>query len=74
MADGFRTDLLQCPIPSSTRFEYQAAIAGNVRIRDFREMREVIIPDGVERIGNYWFYGTEVENVTIPASVLEIGF
>lgn len=31
------------------------------------------IPDGVERIGNHWFWRAKVESVTIPASVREIG-
>ena len=33
----------------------------------------VVIPDGVEKIGNNWFWGSRVENVRIPASVREIG-
>ena len=36
-------------------------------------MKEVIIPDGTEKIGSCWFWGSEVEGVDIPASVAEIG-
>lgn len=33
----------------------------------------MVIPDGVEKIGNHWFWGCDVEEVTVPASVKEIG-
>ena len=46
---------------------------GGVNVWDLRELREIVIPDGVERIGNHWFYGTDVESVMVPASVREIG-
>ena len=36
-------------------------------------LREVVIPDGTDRIGSYWFWGSEVESVTIPSSVKKIG-
>lgn len=47
-------------------------MAGNARVWDLREQQNVIIPDGVEKIWNYWFYGTSIESVEIPASVREI--
>ena len=46
---------------------------GNIRVWDLRSCKQVIIPDGIERIGNQWFWRADVENVTIPASVWEIG-
>lgn len=36
-------------------------------------MRRITIPDGTERICSYWFWGSEVESFTVPASVSEIG-
>ena len=36
-------------------------------------MKNVVIPDGVERVGAYWFLGSGVENMEIPAGVREIG-
>ena len=44
-----------------------------MRVWDLRELKDVVIPDGVENVKNYWFWGSEVENVQIPASVVEIG-
>ena len=44
-----------------------------MRVWDLRELRDVVIPDGAEKIGNHWFLDTSIESVTIPASVKEIG-
>ena len=35
--------------------------------------KNIVFPEGMERIGNHWFYNTDIESVTIPASVKEIG-
>ena len=45
----------------------------NMRAWDLKKLKDVVIPDGVERIGNQWFWGAEVESVKIPASMREIG-
>lgn len=46
---------------------------GNARAWALRDCRQVVIPDGAEKVGNHCFWGTDVERVEIPASVLEIG-
>lgn len=38
-----------------------------------RQQSDVVIPEGVETIGDRWFMGSKVENVEIPASVRHIG-
>ena len=48
-------------------------MAGNVKVWNLRDCKQVVIPNGIERIGNYWFWGSEVESVEISASVREIG-
>lgn len=48
-------------------------MTGNTRVWDLRRLKSVVIPEGVERIGNCWFWGSEVESVELPASVREIG-
>ena len=48
-------------------------MVGDVKVRDLRDCKEAVIPEGVARIGNHWFWESEVESVTIPASVREIG-
>ena len=45
---------------------------GGVLVQNLRSVREVIIPDGTEKIGSCWFWGSGVEGVDIPASVVEI--
>ena len=45
---------------------------GNAKIWDLKELKDIVIPDGVEKIKNYWFWGAEVERITISASVKEI--
>lgn len=47
-------------------------IVGNVRVQYLRELKDVIVPNNIERIGN-WFWKAEIESVTVPASVREIG-
>ena len=36
-------------------------------------MKNVIIPKGTKRIGNHWFWDSDIESVEIPVSVREIG-
>ena len=53
------------PIPS--------ILFGRPRVWDLRKQRDVVIPEGTEKIGKKWFWGADVESVMIPASVKEIG-
>lgn len=50
----------------------KVAVGGQF-LRDLRRLRDVVIPEGVERIGDKWFAGSWVESVEIPASITEIG-
>ena len=45
----------------------------NTRVWDLRRLKDIIIPEGVKRVGSQWFWESEVESVEIPASVVEIG-
>lgn len=36
-------------------------------------LTEIIFPDGLERIGDCWFFDSPIESVTIPNTVKEIG-
>ena len=46
---------------------------GGVKVWDLRKQKEIVFPEGAERIGNHWFYGADVESIMVPASVKEIG-
>lgn len=48
-------------------------MAGNTLVWDLRNVKCVVIPDGVERVGNHWFWRSDIESIEIPASVREIG-
>ena len=48
-------------------------IIGTNYLRDLKRLRQVMIPPGVDRIGNYWFANSGVETVVLPASIREIG-
>ena len=53
------------PLPTPT--------IGGIDIQDLRKMKNVVIPEGTEKIGNYWFWDSWMESITVPASVREIG-
>ena len=42
-------------------------------LQGLRKVKNVVVPEGVERIGSYWFRGSDVQSVVIPDSVREIG-
>lgn len=73
VADGCEVDPSSLKTPNSTRIGPPLeTMAGDIRVWDLRNCREVIIPEGTERIENNWFYSCDVESVTVPASVKEI--
>lgn len=43
------------------------------RVWDLRGCKQVVIPNGTQKIWNHWFWGSGIESVTAPASVVEIG-
>lgn len=45
----------------------------DMRVWDLRNLRKITIPDGAERVGDYWFCGSGIQSATIPASVKSIG-
>lgn len=74
MEDGCECSLSDAGIPDSTRviLQHETAI-GNRPVLELWKLREVVIPDGVECVGNYWFWGSGVEKVTVSAGVKVIG-
>lgn len=59
--EGCGTSLCDVSIPYSTKVgPLPEAMLGNMRIWDLRRLKDVVIPDGVERIGNYWFWGSDI--------------
>lgn len=46
---------------------------GETHLWDLRALVNLTLPDGLRRVGNFWFEGSGVQSVTIPASVTGIG-
>ena len=66
--------LLDLGLPDSARVvPLQNVLVEGVNVLDLRSLRQIVIPEGVEKIGNHWFWGASIESVTVPASVREIG-
>ena len=40
---------------------------------DLRALGEVVLPEGISSVGRFWFSGSGVEKVAVPASVREVG-
>ena len=73
MEDGCEASLCDAKVPESAQVgPLKETMIGNMRVWDLRKLKHVTIPDGAEKVGNHWFWGAEVESVTIPASVREI--
>lgn len=72
--DGCNAGLCAARAPNTTKIvPLLTTVVGTVNILDLRNIAQVVIPEGTERIGNHWFCCSDVVSVTIPASVAEIG-
>lgn len=71
--DGCGADFYRIRVQRSTEVgPPPSTLVGSARVWDLRKLKDIVIPEGAERIGNHWFYCTDVESVTVPASVKEI--
>ena len=71
--DGCKTYRFGVNMPSSTEVvPAPGTMMGNENVWDLRNCKKLVIPEGIERIGNHWFWGSEIESVVVPASVREI--
>ena len=72
--DDCEANLFNARVPYATKVgPLPDAMLGNMRIWDIRKLKHVTIPEDVEKIGNYWFRGADIESVIVPANVREIG-
>lgn len=70
MEDGCKASLCKSGISHSVKVgPLPETMIGNARVWDFRNCKRTVIPEGIERIGNSWFYGSDVESVEIPMSI-----
>lgn len=72
--DGCEASLSQSKVPGFARITLPPeTMAGDIRALGLNTLQNVVIPNGVERVGNHWFWYHCVKRVEIPASVREIG-
>ena len=72
VGEGFAACLLGRVPASAKVYPPSGTMAGSARVWDLRRLREAVVPEGTERIGPYWFWGSDVERVVLPASVREV--
>lgn len=54
--DGCEADLFDLNISDSTHVgPLPETMVGGVRVWDLRKLKDAVIPEGTERIGNHWF-------------------
>ena len=74
MADGCGANLSDICMPDHTQVgPLPNVMVGGRRVWDLRMVRDVVIPEGAEAVGNSWFAGSCVESVELPGSVREVG-
>ena len=72
--EGSTADIARIEVPEFASIGPSGkAIVGGVGVWSLRELRDVAIPEGAERIGSRWFWGSGIESVEVPVSVVEIG-
>ena len=72
--DECEASLYEAAISDSTTIDFpRETTVGSMKLLDLRNCKQVVIPAGIEKIGNRWFCNSGIESVEIPASVREIG-
>lgn len=69
--DGCRVNIKRCVNDSVAVLPM--TMLGSLSLRDPRMQKDVVIPEGVQEIGEGWFKRCEAKSVTIPKSVKRIG-
>lgn len=54
---------------SSVAILKKHTMVGDISLWELRKLKDVIIPDGVQKIGEQWFMNSGIESVAISASV-----
>lgn len=71
--EGCSASLSWANLPVSANVVPSGVAPWGSPLQELRNLKEIVVPDGTEKIGNYWFWGSCTESVSIPASVKEIG-
>lgn len=71
--DGCTADVKSSVMESVKILPMRDTMVGSLLLWDLRALKNINLPEGIQKIGNYWFRGSDIESVVIPASVKEIG-
>lgn len=70
--EGYLREIRQS-LPQHVTLFWNQTIIGNLPLQSYRMLKDVVVPDFVERIEDHWFAGSAIENIWIPDSVRELG-
>lgn len=70
---GCRVQTFRAGVPENAEICPLARTPMDMCVQTLRHIKVLVIPDGLRKIGDHWFSCSAVEDVTIPASVIEIG-
>lgn len=62
-------DLRQQCVSNSVVMLSVKMLVGDRLVFDLGRLRDVVIPEGVQEIGEHWFKGTGIESAAIPVSI-----
>ena len=72
--DGCGAALCRTGIPAGAYLgPPRGQLVGQARLDDLRGLSEIVLPEGLELVGNHWFLRCQVKKVVVPASVRSIG-
>lgn len=59
--DGCKASFVNTGVPYQTSvITLSTTLVGSMSIYDLRQMKDVVIPEGVKKIGNYWFWRSKI--------------
>ena len=70
--DGCTADVRSSVTDSVAIISASQKVKGYSVFTNLRKQKNMVIPEGVQVFGEQWFNNSEIENITIPASVTEI--
>ena len=73
MEEGCEAELEHAAVPPSTKVEPAIdTMTGDFRVWGLKDQKRVVVPDGVEKVGDCWFCRYGVESLVVPDSVREL--
>ena len=71
--DGCGINVRAYPLRNVSVLPAKETMIGNKMLWDPRGLKSVCLVEGLEKLGSYWFCRSQIESISIPVSVREIG-